>query len=205
MYPSLVNQNQQILTIGDGDFSFSLSLIKISNARNQNNKFVGTSYESRETILKIYSNSDNILNNLEKEGAIVFHNIDAKNLQSQLQLKPFKRSFHIIIWNFPCVASPNGKDGQVQEINDNVELLTSFFSSCKKLLIKSKEKGEYGEVRITHKTIEPFCWWNILQIAENCGWYHIGSVVFDKCLYKGYNNRKALDKKSFPCNDALVI
>ena len=28
--------------------------------------------------------------------------------------------------------------------------------------------------------------------------------MFDKYLYPGYTNRKALDQKSFPCNDALI-
>jgi hypothetical protein len=32
--------------------------------------------------------------------------------------------------------------------------------------------------------------------------FYNGSVVFDKCVYKPYNNRKALDKKSFPIFDA---
>jgi hypothetical protein len=46
--------------------------------------------------------------------------------------------------------------------------------------------------------------WNIIEIAQSNGWHHQGSVVFDKYLYPGYTNRKALHQKSFPSNDALV-
>ena len=46
--------------------------------------------------------------------------------------------------------------------------------------------------------------WNIIEIAKLNGWHHRKCIVFDKYLYPGYTNRKALDQKSFPCNDALI-
>lgn len=33
----------------------------------------------------------------------------------------------------------------------------------------------------------------------------VKSIIFDKCNYPGYTNRKVLDKKSFPCNDARTF
>lgn len=60
------------------------------------------------------------------------------------------------------------------------------------------------EVHLTHKTIEPFSWWNISELAGECGYSLLGALLFDRCLYPGYVNRKALDKKSFPCTDAQV-
>lgn len=54
------------------------------------------------------------------------------------------------------------------------------------------------------QTIEPFNWWNIPLINENSssGLLLLGSIIFDRCLYPGYINRKVLHSKSFPCYDA---
>ncbi len=65
-------------------------------------------------------------------------------------------------------------------------------------------RNNSSQVHVTHKTIEPFCWWNILDLAEKNELKYIGSIIFDRCNYPGYTNRKVLHKKSFPCNDALT-
>jgi hypothetical protein len=62
-----------------------------------------------------------------------------------------------------------------------------------------------GQLHIAHKTIEPFSWWGITDLARECGFRQCCSVVFDRCLYPGYVNRKVLDKKSFPSSDARVF
>jgi 25S rRNA (uracil2634-N3)-methyltransferase len=198
----LYADNDRILTIGDGDFSFSASLAAQIHIRalKESTKIVATSYESRESVFKTYPDSPKMIESLTSSGALVFHDIDARNLPEHTSLKSFRDYFDFIIWNFPCKGINRGRDGQVDEIEENKEMLRLFFLSCGCLL-----RPHSGEVHITHKTIEPFSWWNISEIAISCGWQHVASVVFDKYLYPGYTNRKALDKKSFPCADALVI
>mmetsp|Transcript_1192 Transcript_1192/g.2627 ORF Transcript_1192/g.2627 Transcript_1192/m.2627 type:complete len:160 (+) Transcript_1192:1-480(+) len=60
----------------------------------------------------------------------------------------------------------------------------------------------WSEVHLTHKTVEPFCWWGLQTLGAGAGYLCAYRVCFDKCAYPGYTNRKALDRKSFPCNDA---
>lgn len=192
----LYTAGQRILTVGDGDFSFSLSVARL---RLQGGSvLVSSSHESEESVRSTYPNAGVILGDLERLGAHVFHGVDATDLGATRGLEMFREEgFDVIIWNFPCVgAARKSDDGQVSEISRNQDLLRTFFRSAQAFL------GRGGEIHVTHKTIEPFSWWGIVQLATESGLTHIGSVAFDRCLYPGYINRKVLDKKSFPAHDA---
>ena len=110
-----------------------------------------------------------------------------------------KHHYDFILWNFPCVRAPKGADGQASEIEINKNLLRQFFTNAHSYLTPR------GQLHIAHKTIEPFSWWGITDLARECGFRQCFSVVFDRCLYPGYVNRKVLDKKSFPSSDARVF
>lgn len=197
--PGLYPTNKLILTIGDGDFSFSLSLSQgLRGERDDPINLIATSYESADTILSVYPNAAENLRILRLRGVPVLHNVDATNLESVSYLNDhYQRLFDILVWNFPCKRAVYGADAQVDDIEENKQLLRGFFHSSKSFL-----KNNESEIHVTHKTLEPFCWWNIVEIARECGFYCEGMVVFDRYLYPGYINRKALDKKSFPFNDA---
>ena len=62
-----------------------------------------------------------------------------------------------------------------ETINVNVE---EFFMNAKDYL--SDGRNNLQEIHITHKTIEPFCWWNIPDIGRRCGYTLLGTVVFDR-------------------------
>jgi hypothetical protein len=96
----------------------------------------------------------------------------------------------------PEAGPSRGADGQAQELAENKSLLRGFFVDVQQVLLP------HGEVHVTHKTVEPFSWWRIIELALECGLQYEGGVVFDRYVYPGYVNRKVLDKKSFPCNDA---
>lgn len=194
--------NKNILTVGDGDFSYSLSLLTVHKPK----MLVATSYESNSSVLKTYKESTDILKKLHEEPNVhVFHDVDAKNLTKCAELRPFLHQFDYIIWNFPCVRHPKGADAQASEMLENQNMLVAFFAECEQYLVKKTESSG-GYVHITHKTFEPFCWWDIRGIGERSGSYtYTGSLLFDRCLFPGYINRKALDKKSFPLHDAQVF
>eukprot|EP01041_Mallomonas_annulata_P002670 gene2670-5250_t len=202
----------KILTVGDGDFSFSLSIAKgllpdITQTENKT-EIIATSHESFECIIKTYPASNQNLEQLKQLGVRIYHDIDATSLQSYEVMNPFKNNLDAIIWNFPCVRMENGADAQVNEIELNRSLLRRFFTNIVEYLKDSNPLdtessiNQHGRVYITHKTIEPFCWWNIVQLAEESGLYYNGSIIFDKYLFPGYINRKVLNKKSFPLHDA---
>ncbi len=191
------------LILGDGDFSFSNSLVKHFKKGSYY-----TSYESNESVTNIYPSAlDNIKQLSNIDGATVLHHIDATNIKNtiinnsnssdqttlDIQLNQY---FDRIIWNFPCIAKEKGQDGQAEDLKANQDLITSFFISSKEIL------SEDGEIHITHKVIEPFNWWDIESLGRYQGFKCIGRVIFDKHLYPSYTNRKVLDKRSFPCHDA---
>ena len=196
---------ESILTCGDGDFTFSLSLSNDASFKTRTEEtgfcMTATSHETRESVLKTYGDpTDRTLRILEENGAKVIHGVDATDLESVIELR--EKKFDKIIWNFPCVGQglSAGADGQSSEMEENKQLIMNFFRSASNFL------NTNGEIHIAHKTIEPFCWWNIHKLGQDSGigFDCVGSLIFDRMLFPGYVNRKALHKKSFPCHDAQI-
>eukprot|EP01036_Dinobryon_divergens_P034138 gene34138-44109_t len=199
--------DSRILILGDGDFSFSLCAAEYSHCHQMPCQILATSYESMDSVLSIYPTGCGNLQRLNDLNVTVKHSIDAANLAESFlssNLKNPELLFDLVIWNFPCVAARNGADGQATELEENKILLRKFFQNIHSYLVHDPLQGRIGAVHITHKTIEPFSWWDIEDIAEENGFRFRGAVVFDRCNFPGYINRKALDKKSFPSNDALI-
>jgi 25S rRNA (uracil2634-N3)-methyltransferase len=198
---SYSSREKVILTVGDGDFSFSLSLSNdLRQEKSHPINLIATSYESGETVRSVYPTAVENIHLLNSRGVPVLHNVDSTKLESvPLLSQEYQHGIDIIVWNFPCKRAEFGADAQVDDIEENRELLKGFFHSAQRFI-----KSDHSEIHVTHKTLEPFCWWNIVDIARECGLRCEGSIVFDRYLYPGYINRKALDKKSFPFNDARV-
>jgi len=235
------SQGMKILTVGDGDFSFSLALARIISRQQKTTwaatqssitkhertnemkipSVVATSYESLETLKRVYPLIEKTLDELEHLNVKVFFNVDATNLMGTLppliqNLVPF---FHRIIWNFPCTAIADGQDGQNEQMKDNQMLVRKFVKQCAQFLHPTS-----GEIHFLHKTKPPYDQWKLEQIAvevshdddhrhddiwhverDPCPFLYKGRVVFDRCLLLPYVPRKALDKKSFPCHDACLF
>lgn len=225
-------QGMKIMTIGDGDFSFSLALARVLHNKHNPSQLVATSYESFETLKRVYPRIQETISELKKLGVQVFYRVDATNLETTLPIESTDISgrsgdkdslFHRIIWNFPCTAIANGQDGQNQQMHDNQMLVRKFVKQCVGYL---HPLG--GEIQFLHKTKPPYDQWGLESVAvadsvenpngtegaegleflwtkdEPCPFEYKGRVVFDKCLLPPYTPRKALDKKSFPCHDACL-
>jgi 25S rRNA (uracil2634-N3)-methyltransferase len=180
-YRGLYNQRMNILTLGDGDFSFSLSICKGLKPKYAKH-LVSTSYESYKTVRSTYLSAHEHILELQSLGSQVLHNVDACQL-SEGNLPEFK--FDRVVWNFPCVAAQNGLDGQATELQLNIDMMKSFFQNVgnvlKQLPDSGSEEASYpSEVHITHKTIEPFSWWHMEDIAKSQGFALIGKIVFDR-------------------------
>jgi hypothetical protein len=195
-----------VLTVGDGDFSFSLALARILFAgTNRPSVLVATSYESEETLRRVYPNFGETLEELHRLGVTTLYQVDATRLDQTLSQESAslpKSLFHRICWNFPCTAILMGQDGQNKEMEDNKQLVRSFVASATPFLAK-----DCGEIHLCHKTKPPFNQWKLEQVAlESCIYgspvAYAGRVVLDRALLLPYIPRKALDRKSFPCHDA---
>jgi 25S rRNA (uracil2634-N3)-methyltransferase len=184
------------LTVGDGDFSFSLALARFGC------DVVATSYEPKDTVFDVYNSlavTDNAAE-LERRGAALVYSVDGTNLERTLPESLVKRKYHRIVWNFPCSAIAKGQDGQNREMEFNKKLVNNFINSCWQLLFPQ------GRIVITHKTKPPFNQWKIDEVAvlDVPKVHYLHRVVFDRCLFPPYVPRKALDSKSFPCHDACM-
>jgi 25S rRNA (uracil2634-N3)-methyltransferase len=201
----------RVLTVGDGDFSFSLAVSRWLLSEDADNRFdgssvVATSYETKETLLSVYPNFEATLEELFKLGAKVHFQVDATNLESTLPLlldndNDEEALFDRIVWNFPCSAVQHGQDGQNKEMQINKGLVKAFVGSAISYLSKKN-----GQIHINHKTKPPFNQWKIEDVAVEASALiqYLGRIVLDRCLFPPYIPRKALDHRSFPVHDACT-
>ena len=183
----------RILTVGDGDFSYSLALARAC----PDSTILATSYETEERLLQVYPELKDTLQELASLGVDVRYEVDAT------QLVAIDGPFDRIVWNFPCTAIEDGQDGQNQAMEDNKELVRKFMVGAAKLL------SDKGQVHMNHKTKPPYDQWAIEKVAlEKCGedesMVYLGRVVLDRCALPPYVPRKALQKQSFPHHDACT-
>mmetsp|Transcript_22782 Transcript_22782/g.56286 ORF Transcript_22782/g.56286 Transcript_22782/m.56286 type:complete len:261 (+) Transcript_22782:401-1183(+) len=190
-----------VLTIGDGDFSYSLGLARILKPQQSKSTVIATSYESRETLQETYPRFEDYSTELANLGAELYFNVDATRLAKTLpMLRDSPCRFDRICWNFPCTAIANGQDGQNDAMEKNKDLVRQFVKDAKELL------SECGEIHICHKSKPPYNQWGLESVALE--WLPSNSIIFagkvilDRFLFPPYRPLKALDRKSFPCHDA---
>jgi hypothetical protein len=176
-------KGMNILTVGDGDFSFSLALARIIMHKHKHDDIkssylVATSYESHDTLKRVYPDIDYTIEQLLKLNVQVCYEVDATNLsktlpphvqsqshcQSQTKTSSLQSSssspFHRIIWNFPCTAIQNGQDGQNQQMHENQMLVKKFVKGCQSFICPLN-----GEIQFMHKTKPPYDQWELERIA----------------------------------------
>jgi hypothetical protein len=199
-----------VLTVGDGDFSFSLALARILSKGHQSGgkRLIATSYESRATLEGVYPNLLDTLAELEGCGAQVAYQVDATRLTETLPSRVLNENeslrFHRIVWNFPCTAIGHGQDGQNNAMEENKDLVRQFVNNARHLLHSD------GEIQMLHKTKPPYNQWTLEKVAiQGCKGDPIikycGRVAFDRFTLYPYTPRKALDRKCFPCHDACIF
>jgi len=192
------HHGMSILTIGDGDFTFSLavarSLLKRDTAKTTT--LVATSYESKEALEQIYPNIQQTIDELLALGTKVVFQVDATALKIGLSGHDL---FDRIVWNFPCSAEDDGQDGQNAQMLENKELVREFTSQAFGMLHCN------GEICMTHKSKPPFNQWKLEDCVDSQQYKLMGRIVFDKNCLPPYTPRKAKDRKSFPCHDAVTF
>ena len=92
--------SEKILLIGEGNFSFALSLFKIPSLQFLPPANVtATAYDSEIECCKKYPGAKRILDELKEKGVEVLFEVDGTKLEKVKQLKG--RTFDRVVWNFP--------------------------------------------------------------------------------------------------------
>ena len=196
----IYKDGQKILTVGDGDFSFSVALARhLHLGDDAGTSLTSTTYESYGVLKDVYPGIADTVQELDCHGVEMLHGINAVDLKGTLP-DGERRLYDRIVFNFPCVAVRDGKDGQNAEMEENKALVKGFLESASAML------NAGGEVHIRHKTKAPYSQWGIARIAASTGLFEEERrIVFDRSVYYPYANRKALAKQSFPAHDAETI
>ncbi|KAL1527085.1 hypothetical protein AB1Y20_015768 [Prymnesium parvum] len=200
----LYRPGQRILTVGDGDLTFSLALARAIGGK----RLIASSYEQREALSRIYGTEiEEVISELQRLGARVGFGVDARDLARSLPAEWIPRGgFNCVVWNFPCAVDAEARSGadarsrNFDEVVQHRKLLSSFFRCAAALLATGD-----GEVHVTHKV--GLQQWNIEEMGNSSSPYeaalhYMGSVLFDRSAYPLYRPRKALCKRSFPISDA---
>ena len=199
-----------ILLFGEGDFSFSRSLVE-NELIHASNKLVCTSYESAESLYEKYPQSREAVSYLQGEGHTVLFSVDATK-GNKLPKIVRKRKFDSVIFNFPHTG---GLTTDVhRQIRANQELLVGFFKTAKGLLNRpvripmavqqrdafsdddnddEEEEVEssgckYGSIAVTIFEGKPYEDWNIKELARSCGLKTQRAFKFDAGRYTGYKH-----------------
>ena len=117
------------LILGDGNFSFSLSLCKRLEltSSTSGDRVVATSFERLERVLLRPLAEENLRQLKDSHCVDTLHEVDATNLEACQDLRRLKLTFDFIIFNFPHAGGKN-------KIHLNRTLLKNFFISSSHFL-----------------------------------------------------------------------
>lgn len=170
----------RILLVGEGDFSFSKSIVSHHGCCDVTATCLDTQAELFE---KYEPQAEEHITYLKDEGQTILYGLDATKLNATKALKG--RRFERIIFNFPHVG---GKSKDVnRQVRFNQELLVKFFESAKNLLVPSE-----GTIIVTLFEGEPYSLWNVRDLARHSGLEVVKSFRFAGEAYLGYAHSRTL-------------
>lgn len=181
----IIDKAWRILTVGDGDLSFSASLL----AHHQPAKLTATVLDARETLLSKYALND--YQTLLKQDCQVLCDFDLMDPSSWSELT--KHSFDVVIFQFPLIPAFKSHEEfkeKCKEVHINTlnrQLLRQFLiNSFAHFLDPAGERLCY----ITSKDVKPYKEWNIenaLNMETDID--YLGWRGFDINAFPGYKVR----------------
>ncbi len=174
-------KNCRVITIGDGDLSFSRALLSHITPEH----LIATTYDSEEVLRAKYA--QNALDDLLSAGVKVIHSVDITDVAS---VKNLPANFaDIIIFNHPLVPTQRSYAQYQKERNNsanlmNRNLLYHFLKHSFDMLLKPNgERLCY----ITTKSVKPYSHWHIeTSLTRNTPYQYLGNEAFALSLFKNY-------------------
>jgi 25S rRNA (uracil2634-N3)-methyltransferase len=181
----IIKKEWRILTVGDGDLSFSNSLYTY----HQPAYLTATVFDSLATMLNKYT--ENAYPALKKQGVSLLFDFDVTDKKSWSTLK--KQSFDVVIFQFPLLPAFQSFDeykNKAQQVSINTlnrELLRTFLKNAFRYFLDPE-----GEQLcfITSKDVKPYREWNIENaLHQKTNFHYLGSSLFDVTHFPDYKIR----------------
>lgn len=186
--PVPFSPTDRILLVGEGDFSFSSSLLSAHGCTH----LVATSYDKISVLRNKYPQATSNIAALEaEEDCVVRYGVDATKLGKPgvaegggggKEVK--KGGFDKVVFNFPHVGGLT-KDVN-RQVRHNQELLVGFFEAALPLL------APLGSIIVTTFDGEPYDLWNVRDLARHVGLKVERSFKFQASSYPGYQHVRTL-------------
>lgn len=208
------NIDDKLLLVGEGDFSFAVSIIKENFIKPEN--LIATSFDSKDEIIQKYPTVEQNLNFLIDEGVQLLHSIDATDLVSSLKLnltaknkKKAKarlfsdnRNLDYIMFNFPHTGK--GIKDVDRNIIDHQKLVLNYFKSCRAVfnLVNNDMENDFagyassavnenkGKILLTLFEGEPYNSWNIKILGRSEDYKVERSGKFSWQMFPDYHHRR---------------
>lgn len=169
-----------ILLVGEGDLSFTLSLLHDHGCAN----LTATTYDSEASLTEKYSHVVDAIHQIKDEDQTVLHGVDAQKLSSNKDLKK-KAPFDRIIFNFPHTGGISTDVNR--QVRANQALLSAFFQSSISLL-----QSPSGTILVTLFESEPYTLWNVRDLARHAGLVVLRSWKFERDVYPLYKHARTI-------------
>ncbi|XP_045828828.1 uncharacterized protein At4g26485-like [Trifolium pratense] len=164
----------KILLVGEGDFSFALSLARaFCSASN----IVATSFDSKVSLQVKYSRATINQIELKRFGCTILHEVDALTMDQHPLL--LGKIFDRIVFNFPQDIG-----FAFHKIQNHQKLVLGFLQNARKMLSRD------GEVHVTLNCTHPFNKWEVVKLAKKAGLVLVKKVPFKMQEYPCYTNRR---------------
>lgn len=180
-----LNSDWRILTIGDGDFSFSLALMQTVKPRH----LTATAYDSLAEISEKYG--DQHYQDLRALQCDVLTGFDVTCPDSWQGLS--LNQFDAVIFQFPLMPGFRSKEEFIEKAAGastnllNRRLLRQYLVHCERFFLDPEGAGL---AIITSKDVKPYREWNLeYSLAINTGMHYLGYLSFQSDEFPGYKVR----------------
>lgn len=180
-----LNADWKVLTVGDGDLSFSQSLLNFYSSCH----LVPSVYDSLAELERKYGREH--YDHLISSGCDVFTGFDVTCQRSWGEVP--RNAFDAVIFQFPLVPGFRSREEYLNKGGDvginllNRRLLRQFLLHCYKHFLNPN--GARLAI-ITSKDVKPYREWNLeYSLAHDTPMHYLGAVPFDAEAFPGYRVR----------------
>jgi hypothetical protein len=201
-----IDNNENILLVGEANFSFTISLADYFKNRNL---ITTTCYENLNDLKRIFGetqieNNLALLTNLNVNK--VFFNIDACKLHEYEDLMSKKYSKIIFMFPHACCKKTNLKLNRklLENFLISSKLLLKF-NGCVYITLARGQGGTKFDINLNPTSIKANDNWQLVQIANKCGYLFTQCYKFDANLFLYYKSTGyKIQNKSFHIEKSLV-